>query len=297
MAIKKTLFKIILISIFAAGLLAAVYFLFVKSNRESKTAEGIGISRASDSSRTEVNIQFNAKSKSINDSLNRGERLSDTAKKRILRLFENMYEEYDIYDAFDTVRVDGFSNYYYGNIIVCGGDADFQFGFVEIRNKKTDAVIIKMRSDRMNVYYDAGFSLNYNNENDYQTAITYKDCNFDDNKDFLLMNGTYSCYGTPTYKVYLNNDNNYKYSKDFTYLWQNFCGLDIDYKKKTISVWLKSGYDYNEDRVYKVVNNKLKVVFIKIQQYNYKDEKTYVTTKRLLKNGKWSRKRVIRDSG
>ncbi|MGO4710403.1 hypothetical protein AB4Y90_15130 [Chryseobacterium sp. 2TAF14] len=76
----------------------------------------------------------------------------------------------------------------------------------------------------------------------HQSIIIYDDFNFDGKKDIALKYGNESCYGGPSYTVYLYQNNSFVENSDFSDLAQNYCGFfQVDQSKKQIHVMTKSG--------------------------------------------------------
>lgn len=75
----------------------------------------------------------------------------------------------------------------------------------------------------------------------HQSIIIYDDFNFDEKKDIAIKYGNESCYGGPSYQVYLFNNQKFKYSSEFSDLAQNYCGFfEVDQEKKQIHTMTKS---------------------------------------------------------
>lgn len=76
----------------------------------------------------------------------------------------------------------------------------------------------------------------------HQSIIIYDDFNFDGKKDIAIKYGNESCYGGPSFVVYLYENNAFVENADFSDLAQNYCGFfDVDKAKKQIHVMTKSG--------------------------------------------------------
>ncbi len=96
-----------------------------------------------------------------------------------------------------------------------------------------------------------------------QSVLLYEDYNFDGVKDFALMNGNNSCYGGPSFDIYLAENNSFEYSESFSALSNDYCGMfQIDPETKTIHTMTKSGCCWHQFSEFKVVNNEPKAVKI-----------------------------------
>lgn len=97
-----------------------------------------------------------------------------------------------------------------------------------------------------------------------QSVLLYEDYNFDGIADLALMNGYNSCYGGPSFDIYLAHNNSFVFSEGFSVLSNEYCGMfQVDYDRKIISTMTKSGCCWHEFSEFKVVNNEpstLKVV-------------------------------------
>ncbi|MBO6184462.1 MAG: hypothetical protein J6O88_07185 [Chryseobacterium sp.] len=91
----------------------------------------------------------------------------------------------------------------------------------------------------------------------HQSIIIYDDFNFDGKKDIALKYGNESCYGGPSFVVYLYQKNGFVENSDFSDLAQNYCGFfDIDESKKQIHVMTKSGCCWHQYSDFIIKNGK-----------------------------------------
>ncbi|VAW71125.1 hypothetical protein MNBD_GAMMA10-1646 [hydrothermal vent metagenome] len=100
-----------------------------------------------------------------------------------------------------------------------------------------------------------------------QELIIYDDFNFDKVNDFAIFDGRNSCYGGPSFQIYLaQDDGRFKLSTGFTRLAQEYCGMFNYYAdKKQLQVSTKSGccnfetstfiLEKNEPKAIKVIND------------------------------------------
>lgn len=76
------------------------------------------------------------------------------------------------------------------------------------------------------------------------------------------MNGNNSCYGGPSFDIYLvNPGGNLEYSENFSDLSNNNCGMfQVNQDTKTIYTMVKSGCCWHQFSEYKVTDNELKLI-------------------------------------
>lgn len=164
--------------------------------------------------------------------------------------------------------VDGFAKEYYGKIEISDTTAVFSKGWVAIYDKKTDQQIIKVVSEALTLTLHNGKvaanikSLPY----DEQSSIMYEDFNFDGKKDFALMDGRNSCYGGPSFRIYLATDKGFSFNEAFTRLAQEYCGMfEVDHDQKKIYTMTKSGCCWHELSQFIIKDNKpfaTKITFV-----------------------------------
>src|SRR5262245_33092173 len=102
-------------------------------------------------------------------------------------------------------RVDEFSEDYYG-IVHIESEVDFyKKGWIAIYDKRTNKELIKVFSDKISLDLHEGkikaniLELPYGE----QSLIIYDDFNFDEIKDFAIRDEQISCYGGPSFNVFL----------------------------------------------------------------------------------------------
>lgn len=91
-----------------------------------------------------------------------------------------------------------------------------------------------------------------------QSVLIFDDVNFDDKKDLALKTGNYSCYGGPSYNIYLATGDDFVLSDAFSELAHNNCGMfgvDKDKDRQLIYTMTKSGCCYHEYSHYRVVDD------------------------------------------
>ena len=89
----------------------------------------------------------------------------------------------------------------------------------------------------------------------FQSIIIYDDFNCDGNKDLAIKTGNMSCYGAPSYNIYLGNKKGgFELNQEFTALAQQFCGIfKYDCESKTIETYKKEGSVWNQFQTYDIV--------------------------------------------
>lgn len=158
-----------------------------------------------------------------------------------------------------TFKVDNFSKQYYGKMFIADTSEVFSPGWIAIYDQKTNKQLIKVKSEELTFSLHNGKVLANIKELPYgeQSQILYEDYNFDGIKDFAIMDGQFSCYHGPSFKIYLATNSGFQYNADFTRLAQEYCGMfQVDYKDKTISTMTKSGCCWHQFSEFKVRNNK-----------------------------------------
>jgi len=164
--------------------------------------------------------------------------------------------------------VEDFSENYVGKVYITDTTEVFSKGWVAIFEKKSGRQLIKVDAEALSFDLHDGKLLANIKEIPYgeQSVIMYEDYNFDGKNDFAIMDGQNSCYHGPSFKIFLATDNGFEYSKEFTRLAQEYCGMfDVDYDKKQISTMTKSGCYWHEYSIFIVENNKPKVIEIVIE--------------------------------
>jgi hypothetical protein len=161
--------------------------------------------------------------------------------------------------------IDNFSKSYYGKIQISDTSEVFSNGWVAIYDRKTNKQIIKVLSDELALTLHEGKAIANIKLLPYgeQSLIMYDDFNFDGKKDFAISDGQNSCYHGPSFKIYLGTEKGFLYSKEFTRLAQEYCGMfSIDTKAKKIYTMTKSGCCWHEYSEFILMNNKPKAIKI-----------------------------------
>lgn len=159
-----------------------------------------------------------------------------------------------------TFEVRDFSDKYSGRVHLADPSEVFSEGWVEIYDKRTKRRLLRVDADRLAVAVENGtvranvLELPYGE----QSAIVHDDFNFDGYKDFALMDGQNSCYGGPSFRVFLWNraTANFAASRAFTRLAQEYCGMfRTDPETRTVSAMTKSGCCWHQYDDFDVVGS------------------------------------------
>ncbi len=147
--------------------------------------------------------------------------------------------------------IDNFSDKYYAKFIiekdVENNNKNFIKGTVIIFSKLSKKKIISVPSY-------------------YEPDIISQDFDFDGIKDLAVMDRGSSCYGGPTYQIFLEKKNQLIHSPEFTRLAQEYCGMfQIDPETKTIKTSTKSGYCWHEFSTFKIINDIPKPILIVVE--------------------------------
>ena len=181
--------------------------------------------------------------------------------------------------------IDGFSKTYRVEL-------DYANSSIKVMNKSNKRVMIKMHTDPEWNMEDAGYIEGAPVMYDDQSVVYYNDFNFDDHKDFALQDGRNSCYGGPSYQVYLYQKGRFVQNKALTKLAQEKCGMfSVNPQKKTIETMTKTGCCYHEYYTYGYQKGKLTLLHA-IDEY-YKGIYTKVDERFAAPKGKKHRERYL----
>lgn len=88
-----------------------------------------------------------------------------------------------------------------------------------------------------------------------QSLIIFDDFNCDGYKDLAIKTGNNSCYGSPSYNIYLGDKKGkFEFNQEFTTLAQQFCGIfKYDCETETVETFKKEGSIWNQFQTYKLV--------------------------------------------
>lgn len=168
----------------------------------------------------------------------------------------------------ETYTVDNFSNDFLGKIYLEEPGEALSKGWVAIVDKKTGKELIKVESDELLVTLHDGKALANIKELPYgeQSPIMYEDFNFDGVKDFAIVDGHRSCYGGPSFRIYLADGDKFTFSEEFTRLAHEYCGMfAVNAAEKKLSTMTKNGCCRHEYSEFTVENNKPKAVSVVVE--------------------------------
>ena len=182
-----------------------------------------------------------------------------------------------------TYQIQDFSDDYYAVIEEIDGNdyGDEANKIVKIIDEKTHKILISQPAS-----IDIKYELSNSEEHQLgekisanivsipygeHSVLIYDDFNFDGQKDLAIKDGRNSCYGGPSYQVYLKDGNTFVYSQGFTELAQNYCGFfGFNKTTKTLDTMSKSGAAWHEYSKYKVIDNQPVAVHVLVEEYNSK---------------------------
>jgi len=157
----------------------------------------------------------------------------------------------------NKVVINDISDIYYAEIKYKSPSYDIYFkGDIKIFNKHNKTVLIQLESKEL-------LKNNWENLNEIkykdQSNIIYEDFNFDGRKDFAILDSYSGPYGSPTYKIYLYQKENFTYNKSFSELAHQYMGIfQIDSCKKELITYKKSGCCFHEKTKFIIIkDNKL----------------------------------------
>lgn len=142
----------------------------------------------------------------------------------------------------DTLTV-SLSDRYTAQAVITERDDYYNSGLVSIIDNHTGKTLI---SEKSSVLPDPGENIDVNViELPYgdQSLIQYDDFNFDGIKDIAIKDENGSCYGGPSYQVYIaDGKGGFRYSQGFSDLAHMYCGFfSVDNDHKLIYTMTKSG--------------------------------------------------------
>jgi len=173
-----------------------------------------------------------------------------------------------------TYLIDNFSSKYKAVLTIAPGFEKevFKKGNISVYDKKTGEKLIDINSGELTFETDNEGNIKTNiKEVPYgeQSILMYEDFNFDGKKDLAVMDGQYSCYHCPSYRIYLETGNGLKFSPEFTRLAQDYCGMfQTDPENKRLYTMAKSGCCWHEFSEFEIKDNKPYPVKIIIESVN-----------------------------
>jgi len=169
-----------------------------------------------------------------------------------------------------TFTVDDFSDVFYGKIhfensVSEGSSFISGKGWTAIVDKKSGNELIKVEFEDLHLTLHDGKALANIKERPYGqlSPIMYEDYNFDGIKDFAIEDGHNSCYGLPSFSIYLADGDKFTFSEEFTRLAHEYCGMfGVNAAEKKLSTMTKSGCCWHQYSEFIVKNNKPKAVSV-----------------------------------
>lgn len=161
---------------------------------------------------------------------------------------------------------------------------------IRVSEKNSGKILIEMESYNFPDYLinEAGEAVANIWEIPYgsQSVLIYDDFNFDEVKDIALMNGYMSCYGGPSFDVYLAKGNEFVYHEEFSRLGNEYCGFfSVDYETKIIHTMTKSTCCWHQFSEFKVENDE--PIPIRIVERSFRANNGFnEITETIYKNGK-----------
>ncbi|MCR1026849.1 hypothetical protein NQT66_18665 [Cellulophaga baltica] len=173
-----------------------------------------------------------------------------------------------------TYTISDFSTTYKATIEIEHGfeNKDFKKGSFSIVNNTTNKQVLFIESDELIIETEDNTEDNTNAvllPYDRQNFLIFQDFNFDGLEDVAFMDGRNSCYGGPSYQIYLQEHQTFVHSPEFTRLSYEYCGMfQIAEKTKTIHTMTKSGCCWHQFSEFKVQDNKPIAVKISEESMN-----------------------------
>lgn len=171
-----------------------------------------------------------------------------------------------------TYQFENFSNDYTATVTVNKrlSDNDPQTGTVKVVNVKTKKTVITVKSESL-VYMEFKDNKVKTNVQELpygeQSILIFEDFNFDGKKDLAIQDGQNSCYGGPSYQIFLKSEKDFIKNDAFTRLAQEYCGMfTVDKEKKKIYTMTKSGCCWHEYSEFVVQNNAPKAIKIEVEE-------------------------------
>jgi hypothetical protein len=153
-------------------------------------------------------------------------------------------------NAQTEIKIKDFSKKYYAKVVTLPDSSSY---YIRVYDKTTNKKMIESVADQISESLLEDDQLIPNvKELPYgdQSVLIYEDFNFDGIKDFAIMNGFQSCYGGPSFDIYLWIKDAFKFSDSFSELSNNYCGMfQVNTNRKRITTMTKSGccwHQYSE---------------------------------------------------
>lgn len=158
-----------------------------------------------------------------------------------------------------TYTVQDFSDRYTAEVYLEDPGAVFSPGWVAVYHKQTGEQLVRVESDDLAADIADGKVEANVVQRPYgkQSVLIYEDFNFDGEKDLAISDGNHSCYGGPSYQIYLAQEGRFSYSEDFTRLAQEFCGMfAVNPSEQTLETMTKEGCCWHQFSTYAIKEDK-----------------------------------------
>ena len=157
-----------------------------------------------------------------------------------------------------TYKVGKFSEDYRATVTV-DGDATGASGVIAVFDTHTGKRLLRVAADNLPFALREGEVPPNIKELPYgeQSVLIYEDFNFDGKPDLAIMDGQNSCYGGPSFQIYLASHQGFRRNPEFTRLAQEYCGMfQVDAKARQLHVMTKSGCCWHLFETFDVVGNR-----------------------------------------
>lgn len=159
-----------------------------------------------------------------------------------------------------TYPIEKFSDIYSGQVTVIkqGDNNEFTLTIVDKDNKPVINLSPYAGFSEFDVNDKGEIKSNVSNPPyNEQNLIISQDVNFDGVADLAIRNGFNSCYGGPSYDIYLQQGDKLVHSPEFSALAQEYCGMfSVNNETKTLHTMFKSGSSRHQYTDFKVENGK-----------------------------------------
>lgn len=156
-----------------------------------------------------------------------------------------------------TFKVGRFSDDFRATVTVVD-DENEAHGVVSVFDSHTGKRLVRVAADALPFELRNGEISPNIKELPYgeQTVLIYEDFNFDAKPDLAIMDGQNSCYGGPSFQIYLAHDGGFRHSPAFTRLAQEYCGMfQVDPKERRLHAMTKSGCCWHLFETFQVVGD------------------------------------------
>lgn len=157
-----------------------------------------------------------------------------------------------------TYIIKDFSDKYYAKVYTEDSADIVKQGWTAVYETATNKELIKVESPQLYLSLHDDQLVSNIVELPYgeHSILIYDDFNFDGIKDLAIMDGQNSCYGGPSFQIFLGTNDGFEHSEPFTRLAQEYCGMfSWKAENKRLSTMTKSGCCWHQYSEYIVENN------------------------------------------